>query len=178
MTIQDKIARKIFKYQNKLQSFNVKIKGTEIATCLLDIEEDKYGNTAMSLRAMAEVHCIFDFPMDEIPVSLSSTNSNTDKNSTQVLHLFELLPISCWFRNDDISELNIKKGMILLYPIKLADQNIQVIEFQVIDLVAKANPNSGVLYSEYTVAPATNFAFRETEEYQNILNHVIESYKW
>lgn len=178
MTVQDSIARKLYDFQNKLQSFNVQLKGTQVSTMIIEMTTDQYGNTESAIQQYFDVDCVFDFPQDEIPVSLSSTQNNMSENSSQVLHLWDLLPISMWVKNNDIKILNFKKGSIVLYPLKMADGNIQVIEFQITDLIAKGNPSSGILYSEYTVAPATDFALRDTEEYKQLVEEFREKCKW
>lgn len=177
-SFQDSLARKLYRFQNKIQSFNVKIKGTEVSTIMLEIVEDRYHNTQMSIVNRMNVTCVISFPMDEIPVSLSSTQNSMSNESSNVLHLWELLPITCFFRNDEIENLNIRKGNIILYKLKTADGKFQVMELQITDCIAKGNPSSGILYSEYSLAPVTDFALRDNEEYRNIIDEYAKSDVW
>src|SRR5574344_1523582 len=153
---QDTLARAMLAYQNKLMDFNVEITGTKVTTVLLEIEEDKYHNEGITIKSNSEITCIFNFPNNEIPVSMSSAQDNTASDSTNVLHLYDILPITCFFKTSDLQSLSVIKGSVVLYKIKMIDGNFQVIPFQITDAVAKGNPSSAILWQEFTVAPVTS----------------------
>ena len=169
MTFQDKIARSLYRMQNKLFDTHVHITGTQVDTIMLEIVEDRYHNESIDIVQYFDITCVLDFPNDEIPVSLSSTDSNMDSTSSNVLHLYDILPITCFFKNSDLAKLNVIKGSVILYKLKLIDGNFQVIPLQITDTVAKGNPSSAILWQEYTVAPVVNYELTNNSDYIRIV---------
>lgn len=169
MTIQDKIARSLYRMHNKLFDTHVQVTGTQVDTIMLEITEDRYHNESIEIVQYFDITCVLDFPNDEIPLSMSSTDNNMDSTSSNVLHLYDILPISCFFKSSDIAKLNVIKGSVILYKIKLLDGSFQVIPLQITDTVAKGNPSSAILWQEFTVAPVVSYELSNNEDYIRIV---------
>lgn len=169
MTIQDKIGRSLYRMHNKLMDVNVQVTGTEVDTIMMEIVEDRYHNESIEIVQHFDITCVIDFPNDEIPLSMSSTDNNMDSSSSNVLHLYDILPITCFFKSSDLKKLNVIKGSVILYKIKLMDDSFQVIPLQITDTVAKGNPSSAILWQEFTVSPVVNYELTNSEDYQNIV---------
>lgn len=169
MTIQDKIARSLYRMHNKLMDTHIQVTGTQVDTIMMEIVEDRYHNESIEIVQHFDIVCVIDFPNDEIPLSMSSTDNNIDSSSSNVLHLYDILPISCFFKSSDLAKLNVIKGSIILYKIKLMDGSFQVIPLQITDTVAKGNPSSAILWQEFTVAPVVNYELTNNPDYINIV---------
>lgn len=174
MTIQDRIARATYRMQNKLMDTHVQVTGTQVDTIMMEIIEDRYHNEEITIKQYFEITCVIDFPNNEVPVSLSSTYTNTDANSSNVLHLYDILPITCFFKTSDIQKLDVIKGSIILYKLKLMDGSFQVMPLQITDTVAKGNPSSAIMWQEFTVAPVTNYELTQSQEYASIVEQFKE----
>lgn len=174
MSYQTKLAKAFYNYQNKAQGFQVKISGTEVKTMLIEMVEDKYQNTHYVVKNALSITAIFDFPNDEVPINLTSSQNTDSSSSSNTLHLYDILPITMFVKNEQIKDLNITKGTLVLYPIKLLDGNVSLTTFQITDCVAKGNPNYGILWEQFTVAPITDYALVNNSEYQRILNEFAQ----
>lgn len=168
MTSQDKLTRALYKMQLKLYDVKTEVTGTQCDSLLLEINSDKYGNEEVLISQYFELVAVFNFPEDEIPVSLSSTQNNQNPESTNVLHLYDIVPISCFVKSEDLQKLQIIIGSVILYKIKLMDGNFQIIPFQIIDCVAKGN-QSAILWQQLTVAPLLNYELLNNETYKQIV---------
>ncbi len=177
-TIQDCLARKIYAMQNSLMNLNVEYTGTKVSTILLDITEDKYGNNETVIRQYYDVTCVISFPMDEIPTSISSTQNNMEETSTNVLHMYDVLPITAYFKTDDLKQLSLIKGSVILYKIKNMTDDFQVIPLQITDAVSKGNASSGILWQEYTLAPVVDYSLTQSAEYIAIVEEFKNSEVW
>ena len=165
--IQDRLAKSLYRLQNRLQSFNVQIKGTEVDCVMIRVKEDKYGNSEQTILYTTDLQMVIDFPMNDIPSSLSSNQENVDGG--MVLHAWELLPITAYLKNTTLKELGDGvKGSVILYKIKNIDGQFQVIPLQVLSANQKGNPNA-ILVTELQLAPVTDFALSENEDYKNIV---------
>lgn len=175
--LQDKLAKALYKMQNRLQSFNVQIKGTEVDCLMIRVIEDKYGNTEQNILYTTDLQMVIDFPMDDIPTSLSSNQENND-DSNMILHAWELLPITAYLKNTTLAQLGSGiKGAIILYKLKNINGDFQVIPFQVLSANQKGNPNA-ILVTELQLAPVTDFAIANTEEYKQILETFKNKNVW
>ncbi len=168
-SFQDKLARSIFAMQNRLFDFNVEIQGTETISILLNIIVDKYGDREQTIEKSNPLHTIWDFVEDEIPTSMNSSYDNNSQSNSQVIHMYDLVPISVYFKNQEIKNLNIKNGSIILYKLKLMDETFQVIPFQITDCVSKGNFASGILWSQYTVSNNIGYDLNNNEDFKAII---------
>ena len=169
MTIQDRIGRALYRMHNSLMDLHVKVSGTQVDTVLLEITEDRYHNSNMEIKQYFDITVVIDFPNNEIPVSMSSTDNNMQEGSSNVLHLYDILPITCFFKTSDLQRLSVIKGSIILYKIKAIDGSFQVMPLQITDAVAKGNPSSAILWQEFTVAPVTSYELTSNQEYIDIV---------
>lgn len=174
MTMQDTIGRKLYRMQNKLMDFHVQVTGTQVDTILIEIVEDRYHNESVEIKQSFDITCVISFPNDEIPVSMNSKNDNMSEGNSNVLHLYDILPITCFFKTSDLQKLNVIKGSVILYKIKAIDGSFQVMPLQITDAVAKGNPSSAIIWQEFTVAPVTNYELTNSEEYRNIVEEFKE----
>lgn len=167
---QDKLARSFQAFQDRLMDFNVELTGTKCSTILLEVLEDKYRNEQTVISQQYDITCVFNFPEDEIPVNLSSTDNNFDSSSSNTFHLYDIVPITCYLKTEDVARLKVIKGSIILYKIRTMDRAFQVIPFQILDVVAKGNPSSAILWQEFTVAPVTSYEILNNPQYKEIVD--------
>jgi hypothetical protein len=178
MTVQDCIARKLYNMQNSLFDRNVELSGTKVSTIMLDIVTDKYNNTQASIMQHFDIVCMIDFPMGEIPTSMGDTQSNTNSESSNVLHMYDILPITGFFKTSDLKRLNLIIGSVILYKIKNMVGGFQVIPLQIVDTVGKGNTSSAILWQEYTLSPVVDYALTSLPEYLEIVENFKNSDIW
>lgn len=171
MTINDRIGRKLKNMQNRLYDTRIKISGVSCNTVLLNISIDKYKNTEIIIDNYYDLECMLDFPNDEIPTSLTNTQDN---QGSSVLHMYDLLPISCFIKHKDVVDKHIKIGSVILYRIMNFDDTYQVIPFQILDVVGKGNPSSAIIWNQFTVAPTVSYQLDNEEYYQQIYEYYQE----
>lgn len=173
-SIQDAIYRKLYPFQNKVTDTLIQTLGTGSTCFQIILDEDKYKNREYKIIDYNELYTLINFPGNEIPVTYSEFNNET---SNQVLHLYDILPITAHFKNEDMQTKNIKKGNIILYKIKMADGNFNVLPLEIIDLVAQATV-SNVVWVQWNLALPTNYALLQLPEYQHIVKIFKESDIW
>jgi hypothetical protein len=173
-SIQDAIYRKLSYVQNKITDTLIQILGTGADCFQIILDEDKYKNKEYKITGYNSIYALIAFPDNEVPVGYST---NQNEQSSQVLHMYDLLPITCHFKNEDMQTKEIRKGNILLYKIKMADATFQVLPLEIIDLVAKATV-SNIVWVQWNLALPTNFAFLQSLEYQRIVETFKNTNTW
>ena len=171
MTINDRIGRKLKRVQNRLYDTRIKISGTSCNTVLLNISVDKYKNTEISIDNYYDLECMFEFPNDEIPTSLTNEQNN---QGSSVLHMYDILPISCFIKHEDVINKHIKIGSVILYRIMNFDDTYQVIPFQILDSTSKGNPSSAIIWNQFIVASTISYQLDNEEYYQQIFEYYKE----
>lgn len=166
--ISEKIQRATFKMQKKIHDNWINIMGNKSTnTFLIDAKKDKYNNKEYVITGYKPISIMVQFPGNEIPLSTMGNGNN--QTSDQVLHLYDILPITAFVKFDT----EIKTGNLILYKIKLPNDEHQVLVLQFLQPIAQVN-RVGVVYMEWIVAPVTdhallkNPAFKQIEEqYKN-----------
>lgn len=176
-TVQDCIARKLWKFTRKMEDRFVDVSGTQCHCAIVSVEFDKYQNTYQSVELSGFINVMLDFPMDEIPTS--SMNSN-DSNNTQsnVLHMYDILPINAYFKSEDIVKYNIRKDSVILFKLRNFDDTFQVIKLQIVDSVSKGNTSSGVYAHNFIVAPITSYQLLNDHEFKSIVEDLKNRDDW
>ena len=176
-TVQDCIARKLWKFTRKMEDNFIRISGTQCHCAVIDVEFDKYQNSYQIVRLSDYVDALLDFPMDEIPTS--SMNSNDSSNTqSNVLHMYDILPISAYFRNEDIKKYNIRKDSVILLKLRNFDDTFQILKFQITDSVSKGNVSSGVYHHNFVVAPITSYQLLNDNEFISLVEQLKNSDEW
>ena len=109
-SIQDCLSRRLWKFKRKMEDNFINVSGTHCKCAIIDVIMDKYQNTCQSVNLSGFCDVVMDFPDDDIPTS--TMNSNTSYNTqSNVIHMYDLLPISAYFKNEDIRHafINIKR---------------------------------------------------------------------
>ena len=178
ISVQDKLSRAIYAMQNKLMDTNIQALGTKVSTVFLEIQEDKYGNEEKIIKNNFDIDIVLSFPDDEIPTSLGSTQNNTSSESTNVLHLADLLPIEGFVKTEDLRSAKIIVGSIILYKLKTSDGKFQVIPLQIVDCISKGNPSSGILWTQLFLSWEVDYALNEDEDYKEIVEEFKNKDLW
>jgi hypothetical protein len=170
--IQDKIQRAISALQIRLSSTMIKTLGTRASHCFfLSIEQDKYKNTATTIKEYGDISVVIVWPGNEIPMMLS--NDITDSPEANMTpHLYDLLPIEMYIDPYDIKSRHIKKGDIILFKVKNIDDSWIVLPLQLVDMIG-ASTISNVVLIKWNAAPTTSYQLSNMPEYQ----HVIQEFK-
>jgi hypothetical protein len=162
----EKVQRAISQMQYKLFDTLVQALGTgSTNTFLIQVEQDKYQNKEYKILGYTPISCIINFPDNEIPVSLMGNDSNLESSS--VLHLYDLIPITARFKFSD----NVKKGNIILYKVKMAgtENKYHVLALELVGLIAKTT-RTNIMYHEWNVAPITNSALTSLPIFKTIIS--------
>lgn len=163
----EKIQRAFYKLQLKLNDINVETLGVKSSnTFLIDLVRDKYNNRGYSVVDYKPISIYVNFPGEEIPTPNMGKNSNQE--SLNVLHLYDLLPITARVKFSD----NVKQGNVFLYKVKQPDNTFNVLILEFVALISKAT-RVGVVIQEWNVAPITDYALYNIPEVQRL----IEDYK-
>lgn len=170
-TVQDCLARKLWKFQKKMEDIHIRLSGTQCRCAVISIEFDKYNNTYQSVNLSGFTDVLLDFPNDEIPTSSMSSNS-TESSNANVLHLYDVIPITANFKNEDITKYDIKKDSVILVRLRNFDDTFQIIKLQITDAVSKGNASSGVYYHTFTLAPITSYQLLNDPEFKSIVEEL------
>lgn len=176
-TVQDCIARKLWKFQRKMEDTHIRLSGTQCRCAVVAVEYDKYNNTCQSVGLSGFVDVVIDFPNDEIPTSSVSTQSNSEGNSN-VLHLYDVIPITANFKNEDITKYDIRKDTVILVKLRNFDDTFQIIKLQITDSVSKGNASSGVYFHTFTLAPITSYQLLNDDEFKSIVSDLEKDNDW
>lgn len=175
-TVQDCIARKMWKFTRKMEDNFIRISGTQCHCAIIDVQFDKYQNSYQTVRLSDYVDVLLDFPMDEIPTS--SMNSNDSSNiQSNVLHMYDVLPITAYFKSEDVIKYNIRLDSVIVFKLRNFDNTFQTIKLQIVDTVSKGNTSSGVYAHSFIVAPITSSQLLNDEEFKSIIKE-LENEEW
>jgi hypothetical protein len=189
LSIQDKIQRAMAPVQRKLFDTEIEVTSTKATnSILLQISEDKYGNTKTRIDNYENISCTVDFPNNEIPLLWDNPSEETDQYDTDdntattgamnnVLHFYELVPITGFFKFEDCLDGKIRKGNVILYKVKVMTNKYSVIPLQIIDRVAKSTLTD-VTYIQYVLAPLTDGTILRNTTYQRVYNEFLEGENW
>ena len=167
-TYQDSFCKKLKAFQNKLYNKHIQLSGTSLTGIAVNLTIDKYHNNKVLIDSFETIDIMFNFPNNEIPTSLSN---NSSENGNNVLHMYDILPITCNIKTDDYKTKNIKLGSIILYRIQNFDDSYQVIPFQIIDATSKGNPSGVITYAEFVVAPVTTQNIINDDNFKDLLEY-------
>lgn len=175
-TVQDCIARKMWKFTRRMEDQFIRISGTQCHCAVIDVEFDKYQNSYQTVRLSDYVDALLDFPMDEIPTS--SMNSNDSSNTqSNVLHMYDILPITAYFKSEDVIKYNLRLDSVIVFKLRNFDDTFQTIKLQIVDTVSKGNTSSGVYAHSFIVAPITSSQLLNEPEFKSIINE-LENEEW
>ena len=175
-TVQDCIARKMWKFTRRMEDQFIRISGTQCHCAVIDVEFDKYQNSYQTVRLSDYVDALLDFPMDEIPTS--SMNSNDSSNiQSNVLHMYDILPITAYFKSEDVIKYNLRLDSVIVFKLRNFDDTFQTIKLQIVDTVSKGNTSSGVYAHSFIVAPITSSQLLNEPEFKSIINE-LENEEW
>lgn len=118
-----------------------------------------------------------DFPDDDIPTSTMDSNSSSQTQSN-VLHMYDILPISAYFKNEDIKKYNIRKDSVILLKLRNFDDTFQILKLQITDSVSKGNVSSGVYHHNFVVAPITSYQLLNDDEFVSLVEELKNSDEW
>ena len=175
-TVQDCIARKMWKFTRRMEDQFIRISGTQCHCAIIDVQFDKYQNSYQTVRLSDYVDVLLDFPMDEIPTS--SMNSNNSSNTqSNVLHMYDILPITAYFKSEDVIKYNLRLDSVIVFKLRNFDNTFQTIKLQIVDTVSKGNTSSGVYAHSFIVAPITSSQLLNEPEFKSIIDK-LENEEW
>lgn len=176
-TVQDCIARKLWKFTRRMEDNFIKISGTQCRCAIIDVQYDKYNNTYQTVGLNGYVDVLMDFPEDEIPTSDMDSN-NTASPQSNVLHMYDILPINAYFKSEDIVKYNIRRDTVIVFKLKQFDDTFRVIKLQICDAVSKGNASSGVYAHNFIVAPITSYQLLNDDEFKSIIEELKNNDNW
>ena len=175
-TVQDCIARKMWRFTRRMEDTHIHISGTQCHCAIIDVQFDKYQNSYQTVRLSDYVDALLDFPMDEIPTS--NMNSNDSSNiQSNVLHMYDILPITAYFKSEDVIKYNIRLDSVIVFKLRNFDDTFQTIKLQIVDTVSKGNTSSGVYAHSFIVAPITSSQLLNEPEFKSIVDE-LENEEW
>lgn len=176
-SIQDCLARRIWNFKRKMEDNLIFVSGTRCRCAVIDVIFDKYQNTNQSVRLSGFVDVVMDFPDNDIPTSTMNSNSSFESQSN-VIHMYDLLPISAYFKNEDIKKYNIRKDSVILLKLRNFDDSYQILMLQITDAISKGSASSGVYHHNFIVAPITSHQLLDDVDFNNLLEELKDSNEW
>jgi hypothetical protein len=176
-SIQDCIGRKLWKFKRRMEDAFIDVSGTKCRSAIINVEYDKYNNTYQNIALSGFVNVVMDFPNDDIPTSTMSDNSSSATN-TNVIHMYDILPISAYFKNEDIVKYNIRRDSIILLKLRNFDDSFQILNFQITDAISKGNVSSGVYFHNFIVAPITSYQLLNDADFMSLVEEIKNSDEW
>lgn len=175
-TVQDCIARKLWKFTRKMEDNFIRVSGTQCHCAVIDVQYDKYQNSYQTVRLSDYVDALLDFPMDEIPTSTMNSN-NSSNTQSNVLHMYDILPITAYFKSEDVIKYNLRLDSVIVFKLRNFDDTFQTIKLQIVDAVSKGNTSSGVYAHSFIVAPITSSQLLNEPEFKSIIDD-LENEEW
>lgn len=161
--ISEKVQRAIHKVQKKLHDNSVNIMGNKSTnTFLINAKKDKYNNKEYVIEGYRPISVMIQFPGQEIPIMTMGNGDN--QTSSSVLHLYDILPITAFVKFED----NVKINDLILYKVKLPNDEYQEMVLQFLQPIGQAN-RVGIVYLEWVIAPVTDYALTKNPAFQQIL---------
>jgi len=168
-TPQDRIQKGIYRIQRKMFDTYVQTLGIKSKGFVIETIEDKFHNIATTIKDYRPISYIINFPGNEIP----STSSDDTNQSSTTLYLYDILPITGYFKFED----KVKKNDIILYKVKKDDTNFEIIPFQLVDIINTAT-KVAIVYVAYNLAPITNHALLQNPAYLSIVERFENEDNW
>jgi len=172
LSIQDTLQRALGSIQRKLFDMNVQVIGSgDTHAVLLQITEDKYEDQTVEVIGNTDIYCRINFPGQEVPLPQTGDTNTTASNN--VLHLYDILPITGFFKFAD----NVKKGNVILYKQKIGEDQFDVMALQLLERIGRSSI-SDVVYIEWNLAPITNWELANSTAYLNIVETIKTTDNW
>lgn len=176
-SVQDCLSRKLWKFKRKMEDNFINISGTRCKCAIIDVVMDKYQNTCQSVSLSGFADVVMDFPDNDIPTSTMNSNSSYETQSN-VIHMYDLLPISAYFKNEDIKKYNIRKDSVILLKLRMFDDSFQMLKLQVVDAVSKGDASSGTYHHNFVVAPITSYELLNDVEFKSLIEEAERMNGW
>lgn len=176
-SIQDCLSRRLWKFKRKMEDNFINVSGTHCKCAIIDVIMDKYQNTCQSVNLSGFCDVVMDFPDDDIPTS--TMNSNTSYNTqSNVIHMYDLLPISAYFKNEDIKKYNIRLDSVILLKLRNFDDSFQILKLQIVDAISKGDVSSGVYHHNFIVAPITSSELLNDNQFKALVEEAESLSGW
>ena len=176
-TVQDCLSRRLWKFKRRLEDNFINVSGTRCRCAVINVEFDKYQNTYQKVELSGFTNVVMDFPDDDIPTSSMDSNSSSQTQSN-VLHMYDILPISAYFKSEDIVKYNIRKDSVILLKIRNFDDTFQILKLQITDSVSKGDVSSGVYHHNFVVAPITSYQLLNDDNFTSLVEELKDSDEW
>jgi hypothetical protein len=176
-TVQDCLSRRLWKFKRRLEDNFINVSGTRCRCAVINVEFDKYQNTYQNVELSGFTNVVMDFPDDDIPTSSMDSNSSSQTQSN-VLHMYDILPISAYFKSEDIVKYNIRKDSVILLKIRNFDDTFQILKLQITDSVSKGDVSSGVYHHNFVVAPITSYQLLNDDNFMSLVEELKDSDEW
>lgn len=176
-TVQDCLSRRLWKFKRRLEDNFINVSGTRCRCAVINVEFDKYQNTYQKVELSGFTNVVMDFPDDDIPTSSMDSNSSSQTQSN-VLHMYDILPISAYFKSEDIVKYNIRKDSVILLKIRNFDDTFQILKLQITDSVSKGDVSSGVYHHNFVVAPITSYQLLNDDNFMSLVEELKDSDEW
>lgn len=175
----EKISRAVSYMQRKLNDILVRTQGQRVALIRLSYVQDKYFNYSQSMLSQMVTYAMINFPNEEVPMNFltdsmpKSTSTQQTSTSTNLVHAYDLLPITGRFLFSD----NVQFKDIILFKLKMPNGDYQVIQLQLNDAIARATI-SDIIVQEWELAPPTDSTILTNSTYQAIVNYFKTTDLW
>lgn len=176
-SVQDCISRKLWNFKRKMQDNFIFVGGTKCTCVVINVTYDKYDNTIQSVNSSDLIEVLMDFPNNDIPTSTMSSNSSFESQSN-VLHMYDILPITAYFKNEDIIKYNIRRDSIILIKLRNFDNSFQVLKLQITDSISQGDISSGTYHHNFVVAPITSYEILNDSTFNSIVENIIQNQEW
>lgn len=176
-SIQDCLSRKLWKFKRKMEDTFINISGTRCRCAIINVIMDKYQNTCQTVDLSGFADVVMDFPDNDIPISTMNSNSSYESQSN-VMHMYDLLPISAYFKNEDVKKYNIRKDSVILLKLRNFDDSFQLLKLQITDAISKGDASSGTYHHNFIVAPITSYELLNDVEFKSIVEEAERTDDW
>ena len=176
-SIQDCLSRKLWKFKRKMEDTFINISGTRCRCAIINVIMDKYQNTCQTVDLSGFADVVMDFPDNDIPTSTMNSNSSYESQSN-VMHMYDLLPISAYFKNEDVKKYNIRKDSVILLKLRNFDDSFQLLKLQITDAISKGDASSGTYHHNFIVAPITSYELLNDVEFKSIVEEAERTDDW
>ena len=144
---------------------------------IINVIMDKYQNTCQTVDLSGFADVVMDFPDNDIPTSTMNSNSSYESQSN-VMHMYDLLPISAYFKNEDVKKYNIRKDSVILLKLRNFDDSFQLLKLQITDAISKGDASSGTYHHNFIVAPITSYELLNDVEFKSIVEEAERTDDW
>jgi hypothetical protein len=92
--------------------------------------------------------------------------------------MYDLLPISAYFKSEDIKKYNIRKDSVILLKLRMFDDSFQILKLQIVDAVSKGDASSGTYHHNFVVAPITSYELLNDVEFKSLIEEAERMNGW